>query len=196
MTLPVRRGRYGARQRDPFGRWALENVFDQMTRRLSAALPDVARITVNSWAPPVAVDETDTEFVVEADLPGVRPEDVAIDLRGRNLRITGQYARSEQTEGEQGTTGRRSGRFDYRVTLPAEIDADSCSAELENGVLRLRLPKVAPTPARRIPVQGSGAQQAEGGPTAPAGTAAQPEQMGATGGTGGAPQPGGGGGQG
>lgn len=173
MSLPVRRGRYGARQWDPFGRWGFDNLFDQMSRMLSNAFPDVARITVNSWVPPVDVQETENDYVIEADLPGVSADDITVDLHGRELRITGEYGGSgqpggEQAGGEQAVTVRRSGRFDYRVTLPGEVNAESCDADLEHGTLRLRLPKVTTTAGRRIPIKGgpaqpTGAQEQTGG---------------------------------
>ncbi|OLT10701.1 hypothetical protein BJF78_05130 [Pseudonocardia sp. CNS-139] len=166
MSLPVRRGRYRVRQWDPFGRWGVDNLFDQMNRMLSTASPDVARITVTAWAPPVDVQESDDEYAVEADLPGVRPEDVTVDVQGRRLRITGAYGQSEPPAGSEGKTEkngksekadpgtvRRSGRFDYRVTLPGDVDAEAARAEMENGTLRLRLPKVTPSAGRSIPVQ-------------------------------------------
>jgi HSP20 family protein len=174
VTLPVRRARYGARQWDPFGRLGFDNIFDQMSRMLSTAFPDVARITVHSWVPPVDVQETENDYVIEADLPGVKAEDINVDLHGRELRITGEYGGAEQPGGEQAegkqpggeqqqTSARRSGRFDYRVTLPSEVNAESCNADLEQGTLRLRLPKVTTSAGRRIPVQGGGGQALQAG---------------------------------
>jgi HSP20 family protein len=152
MTLPVRRRRYTPRRWDPFAGFpGFDDLFDQMNRMLSSAFPDVAKISVNSWSPPVDIQETDNEYLIEADLPGVRPDDVTIDLQGRELRITGEYGTAEQDEGEQQRL-RRTGRFDYRLTLPGEVSSESCTADLEHGVLRLRLPKVAPSVRRRIPV--------------------------------------------
>lgn len=175
MTLPVRRGRYGTREGDPFGRWGFDSLFDQMSRMLSNAFPDVARITVNSWAPPVDVQELDDVYVIEADLPGVLEEDVSVDLHGRELRISGEYGSADrqegeqQPEGEQRMSGRRSGRFDYRVSLPGDVDPESCTANLDHGILRMRLPKAAASRGRRIPVQAGQPQQVEGGTGTPAG---------------------------
>jgi HSP20 family protein len=153
MTLPVRRGRSTPRRWDPFaGLPGFDDLFDQMSRMLSSAFPDVARISVNSWSPPVDIQETDNDYLVEADLPGVRPDDVTIDLQGKELRIGGEYGTADKEEGDQQRV-RRTGRFDYRLTLPGEVNSESCTADLEQGVLRLRLPKVSPSTRRRIPVQ-------------------------------------------
>jgi HSP20 family protein len=158
MTLPVRRGRHTPRRWDPLSGFpGFDDLFDQMSRMLTSAFPDMARISVNSWSPPVDIQETDEDYLVEADLPGVRPEDVTIDLQGKELRIGGEYGSADQEEGAQQRV-RRSGRFDYRLTLPGEVNGESCTANLGDGVLRLRLPKVAPSVRRRIPVQTSPVQ--------------------------------------
>jgi HSP20 family protein len=159
MTLPMRRGRYSSRRWDPFaGLVPFDDLFDQMSRMLTNAFPDVARISVHSWSPPVDIQETEDAYLVEADLPGVRPDDVTIDLQGKDLRIGGEYGTTEQGEGEQ-QQARRTGRFDYRLTLPGEVHSESCAANLENGVLRLRLPKVSTGTRQRIPVQTGRADQ-------------------------------------
>lgn len=184
MNFPVPRGRYGTRRFDPFGGLpGFEGLFDQMSRMLTSAFPDVARIHVNSWSPPVDVHESEDAYVVEADVPGVPPEDVRVDLEGRELSITGEYGTvpvagqqtqqesqqqaqagvtpsdATQEQNQQGTQqqGRsapqRTGRFDYRVTLPGEVRSEAATANLEHGVLRLTLPKVSSGARQRIQVQ-------------------------------------------
>ena len=164
MTLPMRRGRYPTRRWDPLaGLPGFDELFDQMSRMLTSAFPDVARISINSWSPPVDIQETDEDYVVEADLPGVQPDDVTIDLEGKELHIRGQYGEADEGAGEQQRV-RRSGRFDYRITLPGEVRSESCSANLEHGVLRLRLPKASSGARQRIPVQAGSAGHAASGP--------------------------------
>lgn len=182
MSMPIRRAR-----RQPMRYWdhpfsgfpGFDELFDRMNQLMGRAFPEVARISIDSWSPPVDIQETDDEFLVEADLPGVRPEDVSVDLQGRELRIGGEYG-TEATSGgqpaaaeQQAATSRRSGRFSYRLTLPAEVKGESCEANLEHGVLRLRLPKATTGGRQRIPVHSareveSGATSAPGGAAAPA----------------------------
>jgi HSP20 family protein len=150
MSLPARRSRLGPRRWDPFSRLAgIDDLFEQMNRMFTSAFPEVPRISVRSWSPPVDVEEGEEEFRVEADLPGVAPEGVTVDLQRNELRISGQYGGEQEEEGQR---TRRSAQFDYRVTLPSEVDAEGCTAHLENGVLRLRLPK-ASTGRQHIQVQ-------------------------------------------
>lgn len=66
MTLPIQRRRYPARRWDPFaGLPGFDDMFDQMNRMLTSAFRDVARISVNSWSPPVDIQETDDSFMIE-----------------------------------------------------------------------------------------------------------------------------------
>lgn len=154
MTLSMRGGRYPARRWDAFGMVpGFDDLFDQMSRMLTSAFPDVARVSVQSWSPPVDIQETDDAYVVEADVPGVRPEDVTIELAGRELRITGEYGTEEGDGDGDAQRIRRTGRFDYRITLPGEVDSEATTANLENGVLRLRLPKASASRRQRITVQ-------------------------------------------
>ena len=129
MTLPMRRSHYAPRRWVPFG--GFDELFDQMSRVLTSAFRDVPRITVNSWSPPVDIEETDDDYLIEADLPGVRPDDVTIDLQGKELRIFGEYGTAEQAKGQsegESERSRRSGRFDYRLTLPGEVNSEFCTA--------------------------------------------------------------------
>jgi HSP20 family protein len=133
-----------------------DTLFDQMSQMLTSAFREVPRISVNSWSPPIDIQEADQDYMVEADLPGVRPEDVTIDLQVRELRIVGEYGTAEQA-GDQGEgetqRARRSGRFDYRITLLGDVNSESATANLEHGVLRLRLPKASTGTRQRIGVQ-------------------------------------------
>lgn len=163
MTLPSRRSRrQPARYWDPFSAFpGFDELFDRMNHMMTRAFPEVARISIESWSPPVDIHETEDEFLVEADLPGVRPENVNIDLQDRELRISGEYDSDAEPGQGEGQQTRRSGRFSYRLTLPGEVNSESASANFDNGQLRLRLPKATTGARRRIPVQGSSPQPPE-----------------------------------
>lgn len=153
MTFPISRRPRSAHGWDPLaGIPGVNDLFDQLSHLLSSAFPDVGRIRVNSWAPPVDIREADDSYLVEADVPGVRSENISVDLRDRDLHITGEYGPGPEAEPRTEAQTRRSGHFDYRLTLPGEVDSKGCSAHLEDGVLRLRLPKTTTGNLRRIPV--------------------------------------------
>jgi HSP20 family protein len=145
-----------------------------------AAAPAVVPVPV--WVPAFDIEETEDAYILEMDLPGVKPEDVNMELReGNVLRITGNYHERERT-GTMRRQGRRGGDFEYDVVLPGDVNAEQIDATLEDGVLTVRLGKAQPQ-ARRIQVRGGGtAGQVGGTGTAAAGGGAS--GRGATGATG------------
>jgi HSP20 family protein len=106
------------------------------------------------WAPNVDIEEQDNAYVVEAELPGVKREDVNIELIGRELMITGEIKEKER-DGVLRRRTRRTGRFEYRVRLPDEVDSDGIDANLSDGVLSVRVPKAERAQRRRIEVKAS-----------------------------------------
>jgi len=107
-----------------------------------------------SWTPPFDLEETDDAFVVEVDVPGVRKEDVSVELADRVLHVHGEIKERERT-GVLRRQSRRTGEFDYSVTLPGDVDPEHVEATLDNGVLTVRAPKVAVTRSRRIEITGA-----------------------------------------
>jgi HSP20 family protein len=99
--------------------------------------------------------ETDDDVVINADLPGLKPEDVDISVTGNTLNIKGEF-RSEE-EGERGNVHfqeRRYGKFQRSVSLPSGIDTDAAEAEFEDGILKIALPKSEEAKPKQIPVKG------------------------------------------
>lgn len=90
---------------------------------------------------PVNMYRQNNDLIVEATLPGIRPEDVDISVSGRTLTIRAE--RKEEKERREEDYYYReveAGRFYRQLTLPADVQADKAEARYENGVLRLRLP--------------------------------------------------------
>jgi len=104
-----------------------------------------------TWSPPVDIEETDDAYVVEAELPSVKREDVSVELVGNDLQITGEVKEQER-KGTLRRQARRTGRFAYRVTLPTHIDPDKIDAKLTDGVLTVRVPKSERDQRRRIEI--------------------------------------------
>jgi HSP20 family protein len=103
------------------------------------------------WAPPVDIEETDDAWIVEAELPGAKQEDVNVEVRENELIVTGEVKEKER-KGVLRRRTRRVGQFEYRVMLPGEVDADGIDASLDGGVLTVRVPKPERTQPRRIEV--------------------------------------------
>jgi len=102
---------------------------------------------------PVDIEETDDAYIVEIDLPNVRPEDVNVELRDAELHISGEYKERERT-GVLRRQTRRVGQFEFIVALPGEPDADKVDASLSDGVLTVRVGKAVASQPRRIEVKG------------------------------------------
>ena len=95
------------------------------------------------WEPSVDMYETDKDLVVVAEVPGMRPEDLNVNVRHNVLTLAGRT--SEERDEETATYHRRErrwGSFHRSFQLPAEVDAEKARAEYRNGVLEVHLPKV------------------------------------------------------
>jgi HSP20 family protein len=125
---------------DPFGEFS--QLWNRMGQLFESGGPE-------GWVPAVETDETDDAYVVRAELPGMKSDDVNIELRGNELRITG-----EVTEEKSGPTlRRRHGKFAYRTTVPADADTEKIDAELADGILTVRLPKATEAQTRKIEIK-------------------------------------------
>lgn len=103
---------------------------------------------------PVAdIYETPESVIVMADMPGVPPDAVDIDLERRILTIRGRVPMSEHTGYQRVYSEYRDGDFERSFTIAETIDQDNIKATQRDGVLVLELPKAEPAKARRIQVQ-------------------------------------------
>jgi HSP20 family protein len=105
-----------------------------------------------AWTPAVDIEEQDDAYVIEAELPGVKRQDVNIELIGNELLVTGEIKERER-KGAIRRRIRRVGRFEYSVRLPEQVDSDSVDAKLDEGVLTVRVPKAQQAKRRKIEVK-------------------------------------------
>lgn len=141
-------------------RWQPFRELDELTERMRRMLDDTfggafgmpALANVASWSPLVDVEETDDAYVVEADLPGVKRGDIDVELVGNELTIAGELKERER-KGILRRQTRRTGRFEYRVTLPDHVDGDRVEASLADGVLTVRVPKSERAQRRKIEIR-------------------------------------------
>ena len=105
--------------------------------------------------PLVNVREETDAFHVEAEVPGLTREQIEVLIQhGTVLTLRGERKQAASETGTWHHQERSVGRFERAVTLPAPVDADKVQARLENGVLRLVLPKADSVKPHRIPVHG------------------------------------------
>ncbi|HJT91551.1 MAG TPA: Hsp20/alpha crystallin family protein [Mycobacterium sp.] len=131
------------------------NRFDQLIRTLFADSPGLT--PQGALAIPVDIEETDDAYIVDVDLPNVNPDDVTIEMRGEELRISGQFEQRERS-GVMRRQSRQQGEFEYVVDLPSDLDPDRVDATYGRGVLRITVSKAQDAQPRRIEVH-----EAQGG---------------------------------
>jgi len=104
------------------------------------------------FTPPVDIFESEGAIIVLADMPGVRPEDLRIDLREGRLTMTGTVKVPEDGKEELVYREYDTGTFYRQFTISDVIDQDKIAAKLSDGVLRLELPKADKAKPRKIQV--------------------------------------------
>jgi len=103
----------------------------------------------------MAIDvlEKDNSFIVKANLPGVKKENIAISLKENQLVIEAKHETSSETHNHSIIRSERYiGNYQRKIILPDNIDPDNISAKLENGVLYLTVPKIEPKPRKEITI--------------------------------------------
>jgi HSP20 family protein len=115
------------------------------------------------WVPAVDLVEAGDHFVLKADLPGLRDEDVKIEVQEGTLTISGERkAEHEASEGGWYRIERSFGAFSRSLTLPEHVDATAISASFSDGVLEVRIPKPEERKPQRIEIGTNGATAVEG----------------------------------
>jgi len=126
-------------------RWNPWQELESINRQLTHMLDDSSEeglIERGKWLPAVDIHETDDMFTVEADLPGIDKKDVKVDVEGGMLVISGErhYEKDEKNENMH-RIERSYGRFSRSFSLPSYVDTSKVKARMENGVLKVELPK-------------------------------------------------------
>jgi HSP20 family protein len=105
------------------------------------------------WMPAVDIKETDEGYTFRMDVPGLKPEDLDVELHEGVLSIRGSRS-DEKREEDEGyvRTERRQGSFSRQFRVPTTVPADSLEAEVKDGVLTIEVPKGAEQGARKVPV--------------------------------------------
>ena len=153
QTLPERRSQAATERWEPFSE--LEQMTQRMRRMLDQTFggwPSPLVTEAPGWSPLVDIEEQDDTYVLEAELPGVKREDVNIELVGNELSITGEIKERER-KGALRRRTRRTGHFEYRVRLPDQVDASKIEAGLDQGVLTVRVPKSERAQRQKIEIK-------------------------------------------
>ena len=131
----------------------INRIFSEVIVRRGERQPEAASAT--AWSPRLDMAETDQDFVVYVDLPGVKQDQLELTVEDNSLLIKGAKPAAEPQEGETVHRAERStGDFYRSLPLPASVDAQNITASLTDGVLEIRLAKAEQAKPRRIEVTG------------------------------------------
>lgn len=115
----------------------VERLFDEMIHRPWGFCREI-----RGWNPSIDLYETSEAFVLEADLPGVKEEDVTVNVENDDLVLQGwRSLEKSHSDGRFHTMERSSGHFMRQMKLPESVEKDAIKAEFKDGVLRVMLPK-------------------------------------------------------
>jgi HSP20 family protein len=156
----------------------------QEVNRVFSTFFDPAVSSTPRWTPAVDLIEREGSFVLVADLPGIAEEDIAIEVEGDTLTLSGARTLHDQTRREHGVirAERAAGQFRRTLTLPEGVDADRITASFDRGVLEVSIPKPEQAKPRRVSIEvgrrpdtiegASGEGEADGSAAEPATAAA------------------------
>ncbi len=127
-----------------------EPIFNGFRNRLPALFQQ------NRAVPPMNVSESEQHYTVSVELPGMDSKDINIEVMGNQLSISGERKWEEEKKGkEYHRVESQYGKFSRTLVLPdnLRLDRESIDASFQKGVLEIKVPKVEPTPAAKIPIK-------------------------------------------
>ena len=154
MTQERRPQRRTESERFPF-RDVLSRMIDDRVLEPFEEMMPMSDMMARSTFPKIDIEEDDQNVIVKANIPGVDPENVELNVEEHTLTISGTSEREERSTDEETQYyhyEREYGEFRRDVPLPANVDPDAASATTKNGVLRVTLPKVSQDTRKRIEI--------------------------------------------
>lgn len=141
---------------DPFRE--LRSLQDEMNRLFSGITPATGNreeMAHGAWMPNIDIFDEKDSLVLEAELPGMKRDDFDISIENNVITLKGERKFENKSEGNNYHRIERAyGTFSRSFTLPQEVSAEGATADFEDGVLRVTLPKREETRARKIEVRG------------------------------------------
>ncbi len=146
-------------QRPPAAQWPtfsrLYDLRDEIDRLFDSPLSELTRTSqlLSGYTPALDVYEEKENFVVKAELPGMKKEEIEVSFHDGSLSISGERkSESKHEEAEVYRAERFFGRFQRTVTLPAPVAVDKVKAAYKDGVLTITLPKTEEAKPKHIDV--------------------------------------------
>jgi HSP20 family protein len=128
------------RRRDPFRE--LMNLRDDMDQLFNTFFGKPPEETEGFWSPTIDIEEDNENYLVKAELPGIKKEEIKISVRGNLLMLSGERKHTSETKNKIFHRIECSyGRFSRTITLPSDVDAEKIKATYKDGILTVTLPK-------------------------------------------------------
>lgn len=141
-------------------RWDPFRELEDMSTRLNRFFGQMPARTAEEeggffadWAPAVDVEETDKEYLITADLPAVKKEDVKVGIQDGILTVQGERKLEKEEKNKRFHRMERNyGKFVRRMSVPLDVDQQKVAADFKDGVLNVHLPKTNGTKPRSLEV--------------------------------------------
>ena len=131
----------------------MEDMFRRYAPFLGRGFSDINDKEM-TWTPSADISETEQEFLIKADLPEVKKEDVKISLRNGVITLSGERKREKRQKDEnQIRVESFYGTFERSFALPENVDTTAIRAETKDGVLRIHIPKQELTKAKPVSIE-------------------------------------------
>lgn len=149
-------GRHGSLAHDVFHS-GIDRMFDEFVNSIWGGMPAAQHEAEGFLRPSLDLRETDKEYALSVELPGVNEEDINIEIAPGNTLVISGEKKSEHEEGEKGKGAyrmeRRYGSFYRALALPEDVKADAISASYTKGVLTVTIPKGETPGSRKIEIK-------------------------------------------
>lgn len=148
---------------EPLTRWNPLKELEEMEKRLAVMFgrsplrkegEREEAMTVAEWAPLVDISEDEKEYLIKAELPEIKKEDIKVTVHDDVMTISGERKYEKEEKGKKYHRVERAyGNFTRSFTLPEDADGSKISAECKDGILRVRLPKTEKAKAKAVEIK-------------------------------------------
>lgn len=137
----------------PARNWAGNDIDRMFERFFGEMMPAEGRTTGSVWSPDVDVKEDEHQFTVLVELPGLKTNDIEVQVENNVLFISGERRMEEKKEGENWHFVERSyGSFSRSFRLPKNVDSENVEANYADGMLTINIPKAEEAKPRKVQI--------------------------------------------
>ena len=134
--------------------FSIQDEINRLFEGLTSREPEVDALREGAWAPDADIAETESEIVVEAEVPGIDQENLKVSVQNNVLTFSGEKKQAKEEKGKNYHRVERTyGSFHRSFPLPADVDTSKTKASYKNGILTIRLPKVEKAKPKEIDIE-------------------------------------------